>query len=102
MKILRNQILATTTVDIHGDRIPKEALQTMVHKMWSESFLYQDHDPSKPVVGRVFNYRLGELENGELCIRVDIEVIDENRFAEYGGLSIAFKHTRLSVNPARR
>lgn len=101
MRIIEGQIIATTTLDRHGERIPKEGLQILFDKMPDEQYLNQNHDLSKPIVGRLFNKAFVALENDEFAIRVDVEVYDEELFAKFGGISIAFTRRSYTSNPTR-
>ena len=57
----------------------------------------ENHNLSKLPIARSFNDRLEELPDGELAWKVDIEVFDEQAWAQFGGVSIAFtrRHFRL-------
>jgi hypothetical protein len=93
------QTIAGTGVDRHGDRLSREELRRLFAN-WPEDLpAGVNHDLSQPPVCRSFNKRLEEQPNGELALKVDVEVFDENRFAQFGGFSISFSRQRVRVGP---
>lgn len=90
MRILRDQILASTHMDRSGDRIPREALRKLYDQLDPQTMSGVIHDISRPPVVRVVAKRLEELPDGELAIKIDYEILDEEVFAEMGGFSISF------------
>lgn len=98
MNIIEDQIVATTSRDRHGERRTLSELESLLRQMPDEHEINQDHDRSKPTVGRMFNMRLAELEDGEHAIVADIEVYDEEAFQGGGGFSIGYASSRYAVN----
>lgn len=90
MRILRNQILASTHTDRSGDRIPREALQKLYDQLDTRTMSGVMHDVSRPPIVRALAKRLEELPDGELAIKIDYEILDEEAFAEMGGFSISY------------
>jgi len=102
MKLLRNQVLATTNTDFHGDRIPPERLREIFEQLPDPWLLANGHDLSLPPMARAVGKRFVQLDDGEWSIQADVEVFDEAAFAGKRGYSIAYLRNTLSVNPDRR
>ena len=96
---LRDQPIASSSVDRHGECIPEDELRQLFATMPDERPLYDNHDYTKAPVGRVSNCRLERLDGGALAIVCDIEIFDESRAQEWKGLSIGF-HRRGSETAA--
>ncbi|MDG6999112.1 MAG: hypothetical protein JRN15_08370 [Nitrososphaerota archaeon] len=101
MKTVHGQVIASTSLDLHGEQLTETQLKLLFENMHPESILNQDHDMSKPVVGRMYNKRLSRLESGTLAILVDIDVLDEEAYAAKGGISLSYKRNHYSINPNR-
>lgn len=88
--------LATTHVDLHGDRFAKSALEGMVRQL-SEAegpqWMYMEHDTTLPPIGRVVGARLVQLEDGEYAVDGEIEIYSVD---SYGGLAESEVDTTLS------
>lgn len=109
-RIIRGQTITGTGLDRHGDRLTPEEVRSLFDR-WPDSLLSGvNHDVGQRPVCRTFNKRLESLPDGELALKVDVEVLDEERFREFGGFSISFSRRRvrlglghagaeLSVNP---
>lgn len=113
-EIIRGQVIATTGGGPDTDPIPAHVLRQLFDSLPDESLGWDNHDPSKPPISRAFNKRLETLPNGNLAIKVDVEVLDKTAFDRMGGFSIAFTRTtwqsypgepmarcRRSTNPCR-
>lgn len=96
-RIIEGQIISTTHVDSHGERIAPEEMIAMFHRGSPRRAMGDNHNLSKLPIARSFNDRLEQLPDGELAWKVDIEVFDEQAYATFGGVSIAFtrRHVRL-------
>lgn len=101
MKLLRDQILATTNTDLHGDRIPPERLREIFEQLPDPWLLANQHDLALPPMARAIGKRFVQLPDGEWSIQADVEVFDEAAFAGKTGYSIAYLRNVLSVNPDR-
>jgi hypothetical protein len=101
MRTIKGQTISTTELDLRGERITREQLTSIFDKMPSEQLLNQDHDLSQPIIARTYNKRLVETENGELAIKVDVDVLNEEEFARRGGFSISFIRNHYTVNNLR-
>ena len=101
MRTIKGQTIASTALDLHGDKITKEELLSLFNQMPAEQPVNLDHDLSKPIVGQMYNKQFVEIENGEFSIKVDVDVFNEEEFAKRGGFSIAFFRRRLTINPSR-
>ncbi|HKG61646.1 MAG TPA: hypothetical protein VKB05_17950 [Pyrinomonadaceae bacterium] len=100
MRTIKGQTIASTTLDLHGDKITKEELLSLFNQMPAEQAVNLDHDLSKPIVGRMYNKQFVEIE-GEFSIKIDVDVFNEDEFAKRGGFSIAFFRRRLTINSSR-
>ena len=88
--LLRDQPVASTRVDRHGEEITEDALRQAFESMPAQRPIYENHDATRPPVGRAFNSRLQPLSDGALAIVCDIELYDERRAQDWKGMSIAF------------
>jgi hypothetical protein len=102
MRTIRGQIMASTSLDLHAEKLTEEQLRHLFDGTPSESVLNQNHDLSQGVVGRMYNKQLVRLESGELAIAVDIDILDEDAYAAAGGFSISYKRGHYSVNSNRK
>ena len=91
-RTIRGQSIASTHADALGDRITPEILRELFSQLPDESVQTTNHDLSKPPICRGYNKRLERLPDGELALKLDIEVFDEKAFESMGGFSIAFTH----------
>jgi len=101
MRTIKGQTIASTTLDLHGDKITKEELLSLFNQMPAEQAVNLDHDLSKPVVGRMYNKEFVEIEDGEFSIKVDVDVFNEEEFSKRDGFSIAFFRRRFTINSSR-
>ena len=90
-KIIKGQHVASTNLDLHGEKFSKEALEKYAQST-KRIPLHQSHDMSKETVGYIENFRV-ESDPGnanEWVLNADVHYIvdniDENAF---GGFSIA-------------
>jgi len=88
-RIIHGQTIATTHVDSHGERFDREHFRAVCKRLPDDVVAYVQHDGAQRPVCRGFNHRLVALPDGELALVADIEVLDEDRFATFGGFSIA-------------
>jgi hypothetical protein len=77
MKTIR-RIMATTRVDLHGDRFALAALESMRDHIRSAylPFIY-NHDPRCPPLGRVFAAEIVNLEDGEHALEAEVELFEQ-------------------------
>ena len=70
--------MATTRVDLHGERFPLEALESMRDHIRSSylPFIY-NHDPRSPPFGRVIDAEIVTLEDGEFALEAEVELFEE-------------------------
>ena len=101
MKVLHNQVLATTGTDLHGDQIPEERLRELFAQIPDPWLLANQHDLSLPPMARAVGKRLVQLENGDWSIQADIEVLDDSAFDGKRGYSIAYLGHQLTVDSSR-
>lgn len=87
-RIIKGQILATTN-EVGGVRIPVETL-----RRFAQDFDHVQagtaHDLSAPPACRAFNARVEPMPSGEHALVADVEVLDEQVYAGFGGFSLAF------------
>lgn len=102
MKIIKGQIVASTSIDAHGDKLTKEQLFFLFMQIPQEFILNQQHDLSKPPIGRIYNKRFVEISDREFAIKVDVDVFDEELFEEMRSFSISYTGERLTLNPSSR
>jgi hypothetical protein len=82
---------------MHGECLSREELEALFAQ-WPEGLVSGvNHDISALPVCRVFNKRLEIEPDDELSLKVDVEVLDEDRFSSFGGFSIAFSRLRVRV-----
>jgi arsenate reductase-like glutaredoxin family protein len=56
MRTIKGQTIASTTLDLHDDKITKEELVTLFNQMPAEQVVNLDHDLSKPIGMRCKDY----------------------------------------------
>ena len=94
-RIIRDQIVASTHTDSHGERLDEGVLTDLFRQMDNGIPSGVEHDVSQNPIVRILNKRLVKLGNGEVAIKVDFEILDEDAFSSMGGFSISFtRHTR--------
>jgi hypothetical protein len=96
MHQIKDQVLASTGANSTGKPIPREAIEAVFRQMPQESLLHQHHDASLPPVGRIYNRRLVERDDGILAIVADIEIEDGVDITQFGGFSISYLGTTLA------
>jgi len=101
VKTIRRQVITSTGLDSHGDSIPRDALEQMFEKIPDPWLMMDSHDSSKPPVARGYNKQFVQLDNGNWAICADVDILDESKFASYGGFSISFTRETCTVNPER-
>lgn len=99
MRIIRGQIIATTSTDLHGDNLSKDELQQLFEQMTDPMIMNQEHDFTKPPICKSYNKQLYQLESGEWAIKCDVDIFDEEAFDRYGGFSISFTTCRYTIDP---
>jgi hypothetical protein len=102
MRTIRGQILASTNLDLHGEKLTEDQLRKLFEQTPLESILNKDHDMSKSAVGRMYNKQFVKLDSGEFAIAVDIDILDEAAYATGGGFSISYIRNHYSINPNRK
>lgn len=90
-RIIRNQIIAGTGVDSHGDNLDKATLKSLFEQMSKSMPWGIEHDIARSPAVRMLDKRFVQLEDGEYAITVDLEVLDEQALAASGGFSISYK-----------
>lgn len=94
-RIIRGQTIASTHADNSGERLSPEELRHLFEQIDERTVNTSAHDMSLRPICHGFNKRLVQLPDGELSIKMDIEILDEDAFARMGGFSIAF--TRRTI-----
>lgn len=91
MKILKDQVLISTNLDSHGEKLTTEQLIQLFYSTPDEFPIGQHHDQSLPAIGLGRNKRLKQISPTEYAIVADIEIFDEESFNFNGGFSASFK-----------
>ena len=99
-RIIRNQTIAGSGSDMHGAGIDKDTIRDLFRQIHTQSVGGVDHDLSRQPIVRAFNYQLEERPDGELVIKADIEVLDEETFSRMGGFSISFTRLTHRIGPS--
>jgi hypothetical protein len=86
-RIIRGQVITSTALDSHGDRLSRETIKKLFQQLPEVWFSFRNHDMSAQPVSRGFNKRLKELPSGELAITLDLEVLDEEAFKSTGAVT---------------
>jgi hypothetical protein len=95
-RIITGQTVASTHLDSHGERISPDELRHLFEQ-WKDVPAGVAHDLSRPPACRTFNVRMEALPDGELALKVDLEVLNEEEFAKFGGFSISFTRRHAQV-----
>ena len=102
MPILKDQPIASTLEDAHGERRTPEQLRGLFDTMPAENVMYNQHSPASEPVARSFNKRFVQRDDGEYVIIVDLEVYNEDLFYKMGGYSISYTTAPYSVAPDQK
>lgn len=94
-RIIKGQTIASTHRDSSGDKIPKDKLHDLFSQIPEIWIGTSYHDLSKGPFSKGFNKRIVELPDGELAIKMDIEIFDEEAFKRMGGFSIEYTRGTL-------
>jgi hypothetical protein len=70
-KTIQGQVLASTSVDSHGEQRSKEDLEEILEKMPPQMALNQHHDHAQPTVGILKNFRV-EAEGSGWALKADV------------------------------
>lgn len=89
-KIIRGQVITTTELDLDGEQLSEEEITRLYEGLSDDLPMVVRHDMSTEPIARSFNRRLERLPNGDLAIKVDMEIFNEAEFAKFGGMSIGF------------
>ena len=81
--------LTTTHTDSFGDKLDLEHIRLFQDSIPEIKFLTDEHDLSKPPVGKILQSELRKLEDGEYALWAKAEVYDK-KMAERKGFSVAF------------
>src|ERR1043165_3958749 len=97
LRVVTDQIIASTSLDSHGERLSEAELTSYFEQIAENSVGVSAHDLFQVPAFRSFNKRLWRTPAGALAIVVDVEVLDEERYSTFGGYSIAFtrRHWRF-------
>lgn len=101
MKILRS-ILATTHVDLHGDKFTREALEGAAAQLGSDAYLpvLWNHDPRIPPIGRAIGAEVVRRDDGEFNLEAISEMFEAGEIpslSERMMLLRTFDHHRLTL-----
>lgn len=99
-RVVKDQIIASTSLDSHGERLPEAVLRSYFEQMVEGAVGASSHDLSQKPAFRSFNKRLVRTSAGDLAIMVDVEVLDEERYTRFGGFSISFTRRRQRFGQA--
>lgn len=89
-QLIEGAVVASTALDRHGEQLTRAELRQLFAQMPGDRLLNLNHDPRTPPVARAFNTRLDERPDGTLTIVSNVEVFDEERFAQVRGMSISY------------
>ena len=93
-RIIRNQLITSTHQDLAGEKLSHELVRSLFKQIVRNGLRSGvEHDLSQSPITRMLDARLEELPDGELAIKLDLEVLDERRYRELGGYSISFTRT---------
>lgn len=101
MKTIKNQIVVTSGVDLHGDSIPLEILKEFHEQMPEPWLLNNNHDVSKPPIAIGYNKKFSEIEDGKWAIMMDVDILDEEEFKKMGGFSISYLRNLVTMDPSK-
>lgn len=96
---IKNQILASTNLDSHGEKLTRDQLYSLYESQPVELVINHEHDFGRPPVAIARNLSFQELSPGEFAIVADIEVHDEDTFRASGGFSMAWLADGYSLYP---
>lgn len=89
MKI-ENQILITTNIDSHGERLTKRELEQLLSTFPEKMILNNNHDLSLPPIATAEKAQLVPFDESEWAIKAEITIFDEEAFSDKGGFSLSW------------
>jgi len=87
---LKRQILATTSVDMHGEKLSKDELVEMCNHFSPKMVINNEHDLSLPPMAIATNLSIVEADDGEWAMVGDVVVNDLETFKNKGGFSMSW------------
>lgn len=96
------QVMASTSVDAHGEAIPEDVLRDLFEQMPDPLPLHIGHDQGTKPVSRAYNKRLETFDDGTLVIKCDIDIDDDADLDGFGGLSVGYSSGRYTLYPNRQ
>lgn len=96
---LKRQVLATTHVDAHGEKLTKDELVQLCDHFSPEMTLNNEHDLSLPPIATAFNLTIEQTEDGEWRIIGDVIINDESAFKNKGGFSMSWLADIYTTKP---
>lgn len=92
MKIYKNQIVASTKMDLHGETRPREFFEELVATYPPRMPLHQQHKLELDTIGYLENFYVDEDEGepGHFVVRADVYVTADDVSPELRGFSISF------------
>lgn len=96
---IKNQILASTNLDSHGEKLTREQLYSLYESQPDELVINHEHDFGRLPVAIARNLSFQELSSGEFAITADIEVHDEEVFRACGGFSMSWLADEYTLYP---
>lgn len=80
----QRQIIATSHVDRHQDRMSRGALESLVEQINSQYIpVTVEHDPRNPPLGRIVQAELKELDDGELAVEAIVQFFEPGDKVEF-------------------
>lgn len=96
---IKKQILVSTNLDSHGEKLTREQLYSLYESQPEELVINHEHDLGRPPVAIARSLAFQELPSGEFAITGDIEVHDEEVFRACGGFSMAWLADSYTLYP---
>lgn len=97
MRIVRN-LIATTRLDLHGDRFTRESFERVVQAMSTRYVpMLWNHDPRHPPLGRSIRGEIEQLEDGEWGLVAVSEVFEVNDAPPLGDRDMTRRETGPDV-----
>jgi hypothetical protein len=100
--VIRDHITASTAGAAQGDALTKAELEQLFQQMPDPMPAHQHHDRGLPVVGRMYNKRLVEVEPNVWGIVVDVDLDDNVDLSVLKGSSVAFADKTFGPDAIKR
>jgi len=101
MPVLRRQVLISTELDLHGERLSRHELWGLFSSLPKTIVLCDQHDLASESPGKAENLDVAQLDSGEWAIVADVTIDDAATLTRRGGFSMSWMTDAYTLHPDR-